>query len=111
MSIKLTAYRPSYTDEFGEHEERVSEWEPEIDAGFHSNCYVITQNWRGKYYVKECTVLSYWYTGHWGWRMMNGWCFSAEDYGKSVFPRNELQKAIEVCEKKNRTRKVRVKYL
>lgn len=96
----------------GEHPEYRSEWQPELEPGFGTNseCYVITQNWFGRYYIQECSVESIWFTNIWGWKMTNGWCFMAEDYGKKVFKHDELQKAIEICEKKNRMRKVKVKH-
>jgi hypothetical protein len=111
--MTLTAYYPAYTDIFGgEHPECKSEWQPELEPGFGTNseCYVITQNWFGRYYIQECSVESIWFTNIWGWKMTNGWCFTAKDYGKKVFKHDELQKAIEICEKKNRMRKVKVKY-
>lgn len=111
--MKLTAYRPAYSDDLGEHKEYQSEWEPEIHTGFglNSHCYVVVQNWRGRYYIQECNVVAFWFTNIWGWEMGNGWKFMADDYGKRVFRYDELQKAIEICEKKNRMRKVKVKQL
>jgi len=111
--MRLTAYHPSYEDEFGEHKEWQSVWEPEIYTGFglHSHCYVISKNWRGKYYIQECIVSAIWFTNIWGWEMLNGWKLMADDYGKRVFCYDELQKAIDICEKKNRMRKVKVKRL
>lgn len=107
----LTSYRPAYTDEFGEHDEWKTEWEPQICAGFglgnETHCFVIDRRF-GKYIVKECYVQSYWFTNIWGWKLNNGWCITADDYGKKIFRYDELQKAIEICEKKNRLRKVKV---
>lgn len=110
--MTLTAYYPAYTDIFGgEHPECKSEWQTELEPGFGTNseCYVIAQNWFGRYYIQECSVESAWFTNIWGWKMTNGWCFTADAYGKKVFKHDELQKAIEICEKKNRMRKVKVK--
>jgi hypothetical protein len=110
--MTLTAYYPAFTDLFGEHKEWKSEWEPELETGFglNSDCYVITKNWLGRYYIQECTVSAFWFTNIWGWEMTNGWKLMANDYGKKVFKHDELQKAIEICEKKNRMRKVKVKH-
>ena len=111
--MTLTAYYPAYTDVFGgKHPECKSEWQTELEPGFGTNseCYVIAQNWFGRYYTQECSVESAWFTNIWGWKMTNGWCFTAEAYGKKVFKHDELQKAIEICEKKNRMRKVKVKH-
>lgn len=110
--MTLIAYRPAYVDAFGgDHNEYKSEWTPELEPGLGTNseCYVIAQNWLGRYYIQECSVSSIWFTNIWGWKMENGWCFMGEDYGKKVFKHDELQKAIEICEKKNRMRKVKVK--
>ena len=45
--------------------------------------------------------------------MNNGWTFISDELDKTVFryDKEELRKAIEICEKKNRMRKVKVKYL
>lgn len=45
--------------------------------------------------------------------MDNGWNFCSDELDKTVFRYDEenLNKAIEICEKKNRMRKVKVKYL
>ena len=102
----FTAYRSAYVDEFGEHEERKVEWEPPIKM-FH-DCYVIYKNWFGRYQIKELEISSFWYTGIWGWKLSNGWRFTSDEYGDTIFKLDELQKAIEVCEKKNRMRKVKV---
>ena len=76
-----------------------------------SLCYVIYRGLFGKYKIKECYVSEIFFTNIWGWRMNNGWCFSASEFGKTVFRHDELQKAIEICEKKNRMSKVKIKYL
>ena len=110
--VELRAFHPKFVDDFGEvHQEQTVEWIPNLNTGFglSAHCYVIVENWRGRYYIKECVVESYWYTGIWGYKMTNGWCFEAADEGKRLFTRDELQTAIEICEKKNRMRKVRIK--
>lgn len=107
--IKLSARQPKYVDEFGEHKECISEWEPRFKVS--SSCFVITKSWRGKYFVKECRVSSYWFTNIWGYKMTNGWCFTATDENDLIFAPQDLNTAIEMCAKKNRMRKVRVRYL
>lgn len=102
----LSAYRPAYVDEFGKHEESKLEWEPPILL--HHGCYIIYKNWFGRYQIKELGVASFWYTGICGWKLSNGWCFTSDEYGETIFKHDELQKAIEICEKKNRMRKIRV---
>ena len=105
--MKLTASRPAYHDEFGSHDAFESVWEPEIRIG--DTCFVLYKRF-GKYVIRELKVYEYWFTNIWGWKMSNGWCFQAADYGKTVFRYDELQKAIEICEKKNRLCKVKVIY-
>ena len=102
----FTAFRPSYVDEFGEHEEHKNEWEPPI--GMHDYCYVIYKGLFGRYKIKESRVYSFWYTGIWGWKLSNGWYIESDRYEQTVFGSDDLQKAIEACEKKNRMRKVKV---
>ena len=111
MTTKLTAHHDAYTDQFGDHPERNSEWEPEIQTGKCLNglCYVITANWFGKYYIKETFVSGYYYNGMWGWELMNGWRYQGDLYGKEIFGHADRQKAIETCEKMNRLRKVKIK--
>lgn len=43
--------------------------------------------------------------------MNNGWVLRADELGKKVFKHDELQRAIEICEKKNRMSKIKIKYL
>lgn len=106
----LTAHFAPYVDECGKHDVQESRWETNLCPGFGSSseCFVIYKNWRGKYQIKECRVASCWFTNIWGWRLSNGWCFCADEYGETIFSHDELQKAIELCEKKNRMRKVKV---
>ena len=110
--MRATACFAPYVDEFGEHEEWKSVFDTELIPGFglSSDCYVVVRNWFGKYYIQECSVSSIWFTNIWGWEMTNGWKFEADQYDRTVFCHSDLQKAIDVCEKKNRTRKVKVKY-
>lgn len=108
MSVKMTACRSAYTDEFGEHKEFQSEWEPQIHI--HDYCFAVIKRGR-RYVVREHRVYSFWFTNIWGWQMENGWCYAADDYGETLFRYEDKQKAIEVCEQKNRMRKVKVIYL
>lgn len=103
--MKLTAYYPAYTDEFGDHPERTKEWEPPLLSMDY--CYAVEKRF-GKYIVREMHVYEYFFTNIWGWRMTNGRYFTADDYGEILFGHDELQKAIEICEKKNRMRRVKV---
>lgn len=55
--------------------------------------------------------MSIWFTNIWGWKMHNGWTFSSDELGITVFEYDDLSRAIEICEKKNKLRKVRIKRL
>ena len=103
--VKLTAAYPSYTDEFGEHEAVTREFEPQM--GLWDYCFAVVER-PFRCIVKEFRVSGYWFTNIWGYRMTNDWCFTADDYGTKLFKADDLQKAIELCEKKNRMRKVKV---
>ena len=83
-------------------------WE---SAGTSNECFVIYKGLFGSYKIRECRVTSIWFTNIWGWRMDNGWTYTADSLGKTVFKHEDLQKAIEICEANNRYRKVKVKYL
>lgn len=117
MGITFTAHKDAAVDYDGtEIREYNSTFEspfvPSIfGAGTNGHCYVIYRGFFGTYKIKECIVYSICYTNMWGWRMNNDWCFTEKDLGKTVFKYDELKKAIEVCEEKNRMRKVKVKYL
>lgn len=108
--MKLTAYKPESRGYDGTLlPEFSSEWEPPIML--HEKCFVICKNWLGRYQVVEMRTTSFWFTNIWGWRMDNGYSFLADEYNKRIFKHEDLQNAIEICEKKNRMKKVKVKYL
>lgn len=113
--ITLTAHKDASVDYDGTKIKEVnSTFESPFDpwsTGTQVECYVIYRGMFGSYKIRECRVTEIWYTNMWGWRMNNGWVFSANELGKTVFKHDELQKAIEICEKKNRMRKVKVKHL
>lgn len=83
---------------------KMSEWTPQIARG--ETCYVIYRTLFGRYKIAKCEVMGIDYTNIWSWQMTNGWFFSADKYGSTVFAnRNQ---AVEMCEKLNRKRKVKV---
>lgn len=90
-----------------------SPFDPFPFGGLNRCCYVIYQGLFGKYKIRECEVVAIYFTNNWGWRMDNGWTFSGDELDKTVFrhDKESLNKAIEICEKENRMRKVKVKYL
>lgn len=115
MSITFTSHKDAAIDYDGtEIKEYNSTFESPFVPGLggtDSHCFIIYRVLFGAYKIRECIVYSIWYTNMWGWQMNNGWCYSEKELGKTVFKHDELQKAIEICEEKNRMRKVKVKYL
>lgn len=98
----------------------IEEWNTEFDCPFVpggiSNgtsglCWVIYKGLFGKYKIRECEVDAVIFTNCWLMKMGNGWYYFAEDIGKDVFTHDELDKAIRICEEKNRLGRVKVKRL
>ena len=113
--MKFTVHHDAYVDHKGyEYKEYNSEFEspfvPSID-GLNRRCWVIYQGFFGKYKIRECIVTAIVYTNCWLWKMDNGWTYFADYLGKEVFLRDQLGKAIKICEERNRMRKVKVKRL
>ena len=112
--MKFTAHRDSCVDYDGtEIPEYNSTFETPLwpTFGRNSYCFVVYKGLFGKYKIRECIVYGIWYTNIWGYKMDNGWCIIGDELGKTLFTKDELQKAIEICEEKNRMRKVKVKYI
>lgn len=86
---------------------------PWCSAGLSNYCYVIYRGILGKYKIRESIVHGIWFTNIWGWCLDNGWKYKQDDLGKTIFIHNdeELKKAISICERENRMRKVKVKYI
>jgi len=112
----FTAHKDATIDYDGTE---IKEFNKELDSpfvpfpggGLDRCCYVIYQGLFGKYKIRQCEVVEVWFTNIWGWRMDNGWTFISDELDKTVFryDKENLNKAIEICEKKNRMRKVKVK--
>lgn len=105
MSYRFTAKRDEKTNNDNDPG-FLSEWEPELKI--FDPCCVIYKNWFGRYQIKETRVYAFWFTNIWGWKFTNGWYAMADEYGKTVFAIKDIQKAVEICEKKNRMRKVKI---
>ena len=104
------------------HGREIKEFNDELDspfipsglvglAGMKQYCFVIYRGLFGVYKIKECIVTSICFSYDWYWRTNNGWLLRTDELGKTVFKHDELQRAIEICEKKNRMSKVKIKYL
>ena len=114
--ISFTAHRDAVVDYDGiEIKEFNSTFDspfiPWLYAGSPRYCWVIYRGLFGIYKIRECEVVSIWFTNIWGWKMHNGWTFSSDELGITVFEYDDLSRAIEICEKKNKLRKVRIKRL
>lgn len=115
MNLVLTAHLDATTDYDGtEIKEYNSTFEsPLRPRGFspsiNSYCWILYQNWFGRWQIKEQVLESISYTNMWCYKFSNGWCFDVEELGKNIFLHNELSKAKEECIKRNKLRKVKVK--
>lgn len=76
-----------------------------------SYCFVTYKGLFGKWKIRQSIVMAVKYTNCWLLCMDNGWEYFAEDIGKEVFEPDQLQEAIELCDKRNRLRKIKVKNL
>ena len=115
--IRLTAHKDMITDSDGT---TIGGYDKEFncpfnvgyDSGLSNRCFVIYLGlFSRKYKIRECIVMSIKFNGCWLLRMDNGWEYFKEDIGKEVFPHEDLHKAIEICEEKNRLATVKIKYL
>lgn len=80
-------------------------------GGFNSTCWVLYQNWFGRWQIMERMVVSVWFSNIWGWRTDNNWTFTEKDLGEIIFTYDDKEKAIQSCIEKNKKRKVKIKYL
>ena len=115
--ITLTAHKDAYVDFDGtEIKEFNSTFESPLhigglSPGLKSYCYLLYQNWFGRWQIMEQYVASIWFTNIWGYKFHNGWCYTADELGTEIFLHDELEKAKEECIKRNKMRKVKVKRL
>lgn len=111
--MKFSVHHDAYVDHTGyEYKEYNSEFEsPFVPDGLNRYCWVIYRGFFGSYKIRECIVTAIVYTNCWLWKMDNGWTFFSDKLGITVFEYNDLSRAIEICEKKNKLRKVRIKRL
>lgn len=116
MNLVLTAHRDATTDYDGteikafdstfESPLRPSGLAPTLD----SYCYILYRNWFGRWQIMEQVVSEIWFTNMWGIRFHNGWTYYVDAIGTNIFLHDELDKAKEECLKRNKMRKVKVKY-
>ena len=117
MDMTFTVHRDGFTDHHGEEIKPIDKTfispliSGGISAGLNSYCWVLYQNWFGRWQIKEEIVCAVWYSNIWGYRLSNGWNICADELGKTLFLRDQLQQAKETCIEKNRMQKVKVKYL
>ena len=117
MELRFTAHRDGFVDYDGTEvepydKEFASPFLPGgICAGHNSYCYVLYQNWRGKWQIKEEIVDSICYNGIWSYKLSNGWYVCADCFGETLFTYDQFRLAKEECLHRNKLRKVKVKYL
>ena len=118
MGMTFTAHKDAFTEYDGTtFPERNDSFEsplnPSIfgsDSGRDSFCYLLTENWLGKRYIKELVVTEVVYQHGWWYRLSNGKKYDVKCLGKCIFLHDELDKAKEECIRINKMRKVKVKY-
>ena len=79
-------------------------------SGNKSRCFVIYKGFLGKWKIREEEIRAVMFTNCWFLATKYTNIF-LDDIGKTVFKYDELDKAIRICEEKNRLGKVKVKYL
>jgi len=120
MGMTFNAHRDAYTSvDMGvaiKHKELNNTFESPLIPGvigsacLGSLCYIINQNWRGKWYVQEVRVNEVVYRHGWWYRFSNGIEFDVKRLGDTIFLHDELDKAKEECFRRNKMHKVKVKY-
>jgi len=120
MGMTFNVHMDAYTSVgFGgviEHKELNNTFESPLIPGvigsvcLGSLCYIINQNWRGKWYVQEVRVSEVVYQRGWWYRFSNGMKFDVKSLGYAIFLHDELDKAKEECFRRNKIDKVKVKY-
>lgn len=112
----FTSHRDAFIDYDGTE---IKEWHTEFDCPFipgsfngkRSMCWVIYKGLFGSWEIRECYVKSVVFTNCWLLCMDNGWEYLFDRIGTYVFEYDDLEKAIHICDEKNRMRKVKVKRL
>ena len=97
----------------------IKEWDTEFDCPFIPGtsygrkcvCWAIHQGLFGTWKIRECYIMAVKFTNCWLLCMDNGWEFFSDRIGTEIFEYDDLDKAIRICEEKNRMRKVKVKRL
>lgn len=120
MGMTFNAHRDAYTSvDIGgviTHEELNNTFESPLIPTvigrecLSSICYIITPNWRGKWYVQEVRVDEVVYQHDWWYRFSNGMKFNVRCLGDTIFLHDELDKAKEECFRRNKMHKIIVKY-
>ena len=115
MSITLTAHKDASIDYDGtEIKEFNSSFESPlhpggISPGLNSYCYLLYQNFFGKWKIREQVLSEICFTNTWSYRFRNGWRYNQEELGKNIFLYGDLDKAKEECIKRNKLQNVKVK--
>lgn len=112
----FTSHKDATTDYDGTP---IKEWNTEFDCPFvpgsyngkSSVCWVIYKGLFGKLKIRQCYVMNVKFTNCWLLCMDNGWEYFSDRIGTEVFEYDDLDKAIHICEEKNRMRKVKIKRL
>lgn len=95
----------------------IKEWDtkfdcPFIPGTFHGKscmCWVIYKGLFGRWKIRGCYIVAVKFTNCWLLCMDNGWELFDKRIGNEIFMYDELDKAIHICEEKNRMSKVKIK--
>lgn len=83
---------------------------PSPNAGLDRCCWVIDRGFFGKYIIYECIIIGIEFTNIWCYHTDRCGYIMADKLGEMIFEHRDLDKAITVCEEKNRRRKIKIVY-
>ena len=105
----FTSFKEASTDYDGTP---IKEWRTEFNCPFvpgshhkRSVCWVMFQGLFGKWKIRQCIVVAVKFTNCWLICFDNGWEYFEDRIGKTIFEYDDLDKAIRICEEKNRMAK------
>lgn len=81
---------------------------PSPTAGLDRHCWVIDQGLFGKYKIYECIITGIEFTNVWCYHTDRCGYITVDKLGEMIFEHRDLDRAITVCEEKNRRRKIKI---
>ena len=83
-------------------------FDPSPATGLDRYCWVIDQGLFGKYKIYECIITGIEFTNVWCYHTDRCGYIMTDKLGEMIFEYHDLDRAITVCEEKNRRRKVKI---